>query len=231
MRVAFVVDGFNLYHSIRDAEKLVADRPQRWLDLRNLCTSYLPHFGRSAVLEGIYYFSAFAKHLAATHPDIEARHQTYVDALRSTGVEVSLANFKARDKYIPLRHCRFRLGRTKGTVRIPIPKCSLIFTRAEEKETDVAIVSKMFELLHRGTADAVVLISGDTDLLPGIRTARTLFPAATIAVCFPYRRHNAELKNAVRRSFKISKEQYAKHQLPDPIVLPNGHVIRKPAKW
>jgi uncharacterized LabA/DUF88 family protein len=231
MRVAFIVDGFNLYHSIRDAEKLVPARPQRWLDLSSLCRSYLHHFGRSATLQGIHYFSALAKHLAASNHDIEARHTAYIDGIRSTGVQVTLGSFKARDKYIPLRFCRFRIGRWKRPVRLPIPRCSVIYTRAEEKETDVAIASRMFELLHRQEADAIVLISGDTDLLPAIRTARSLFPAARIVVMFPFNRHNAELKRAVTHSFKIARDQYAKHQMPDPIVLPNGHVIHKPAKW
>jgi hypothetical protein len=75
MRVAFVVDGFNVYHSIREAEKLTAARPQRWLDLQSLCASYLPHFGRIATLQGVYYFSALARHLSATHHDIELRHR------------------------------------------------------------------------------------------------------------------------------------------------------------
>jgi len=107
----------------------------------------------------------------------------------------------------------------------------VVVTRAEEKETDVAIAVKMLELLHLGEADAVVLVSGDTDLIPAIRTAATLFPAARIAVCFPFKRHNAELRRAVKHSFKIGKDQYAKHQLADPILLPNGHAIRKPAAW
>ncbi|MBV9111158.1 MAG: NYN domain-containing protein [Gemmatimonadetes bacterium] len=231
MRVAFIVDGYNLYHSIRDAEKVVADRPMRWLDLSSLCCSYLHHFGRNATLQGVYYFSAVPRHLAATKLDIEARHEVYVDALCSTGVVVSLGNFKAREKHIPLKYCRFKLWPMRRPIRLPIPRCSLIFTRSEEKETDVAIASKMFELLHLGVADAVVLISGDTDLIPAIRTAGQLFPAARTAVMFPYNRHNAELKRAVRHSFKISKDKYAKHQLPDPIVLPNGYVLRKPPKW
>ena len=231
MRVAFIVDGFNLYHSIRDAEKVVAQRPQRWLDISRLCRSYLHHFGRSATLEGVYYFSAIARHLAVSNTDIEARHQAYISAIKSAGVKVTLANFKARDKYIPLRYCKFKIGRFKRLFRFPLPKCRLVYNRAEEKETDVAIASKMFELLHRGSADAVVIISGDTDLLPAIRTARDLFPAAPIAVMFPYNRHNAELKRAVKQSFKIAKDQYAKFQFPDPITLPNGHVIKKPLKW
>jgi uncharacterized LabA/DUF88 family protein len=231
MRVAFIVDGFNVYHSIREAEKLTAARPQRWLDLKSLCASYLPHFGRAATLQGVYYFSALARHLAATHPDIELRHQAYLEALESTGVEVTLASFKLRTQYVPLKHCALRVWPLRRPVHLPIPRCSVIVTRAEEKQTDVAIASKMFELLQRNAADAVVLVSGDTDLIPAIRTASTLFPTCTVAVCFPFKRHNAELRAAVQRSFKIGKDQYAKHQLPDPIVLPNGHLIRKPPSW
>ena len=231
MRVAFLVDGFNVYHSIRDAERMVPARPQRWLCLSSLCASYLHHFGRTATLQGVHYFSAVPRHLAATNPDIELRHQAYLDALASTGVQVTLASFKVRETRVPLRYGWFRIWPLRRAVRLPIPRSSFICTRAEEKETDVAIACRMFELLHTGAADAVVLMSGDTDLLPAIRTCRALFPFARIAVMFPFRRHNAELKRAVKHAYKIAKEQYAKHQLPDPVVLPNGHAIRKPPTW
>lgn len=231
MRVAFLVDGFNLYHSIRDAEKAIAARPQRWLDLRAFCEEYVRNFGRSAVLEGVHYFSALATHLQASKPGVVTRHRTYIDAIASTGVHVTLANFKVRDKYIPLEHCVFRFRWLKRPLRIPLAGSTVMFQRAEEKETDVAIAVKMFELLHTGAADAVVLVSGDTDLLPAIRTMRRLFPAVPIAVCFPYRRQNAALKQAVLRSFKVRKEQYAKHQLPDPVILADGRMIQKPPRW
>ena len=231
MRVAFVVDGFNLYHSIRDAEKQVADRPQRWLDLRGFCEDYVRHFGRAAVLEGVYYFSALAKHLEGSKPDIANRHQAYLDAIRSTGVQVTLASFKEREKHIPLRYCTFRLRPFRRPIRLALPGCSVVVKRAEEKETDVAIAAKMLELLHTQSAEAVVLVSGDTDLLPAIRTARKLFPAARVAVLFPFKRHNADLKQSVAQSFKVRKEQYARFQLPDPVVLPSGRAIHKPPRW
>lgn len=231
MRVSFIVDGFNLYHSIRDAEKVVQARPQRWLDLKAFCHEYVRHFGRSAVLQEVYYFSALAKHLEATKPDIVLRHQAYIDAIKSTGVHVSLANFKARDRQIAFRHCSFRVWPLRRPIRLPLPGCGVIVQRAEEKETDVAIASKMFELLHTKSADVIALVSGDTDLLPAIRTARNLFPTTRVAVVFPYRRHNEELKRSVAHSFKVRKEQYARFQLPDPILLPNGKEIRKPSKW
>lgn len=231
MRVAFLVDGFNVYHSIRDAEKQVSDRPQRWLDLRAFCQDYVRHLGRSAVLEGVYYFSALARHLEASKPDIVQRHTTYIEALESTGVHVTLANFKARDKHVSFAHCRFRLPWLKQPIRLPFRNCTVIFQRAEEKETDVAIATKMFELLHTGSVEAIVLVSGDTDLLPAIRTAQRLFPTVRICVCFPFRRHNADLKQAVVTSFKVRKEQYAKHQLPDPVLTPSGRTLHKPARW
>ncbi len=231
MRVAFLVDGFNLYHSIRDAEKQLAGRPLRWLDLRAFCQDYVRHFGRDAVLEGVYYFSALAKHLQAGNPGVVLRHEVYIDALKSTGVHVTLANFKARDRYIPFEHCTFRVRWLKRPFRLPLRRCVVIFQRAEEKETDVAIATRMMELLHLGSAEAIVLVSGDTDLLPVIRTARRLFPSVRICVCFPFRRQNLDLKQAVTHSFKVRKEQYARHQLPDPVVLPNGRVAAKPAPW
>src|SRR4051812_3061055 len=231
VRVAFIVDGFNLYHSIKDTEKMVSARPQRWLDLRAFCESYVRHFGRTAVLGGVYYFSAIAAHLEPTKPNISRRHQAYIDALASTGVYVSLANFKVSNRYFSFLHCRFRFWPFRRFFRLPLPRCTVLVQRAEEKETDVAIAAKLFELLHTNAADAVVLVTGDTDLLPAIRTARALFPTVLIGVCFPFKRHNADLKRSVVRSFKVRKEQYAAHQLPDPIPLPNGHVIRKPSPW
>lgn len=231
MRVAFLVDGFNLYHSIRDAEKMVAARPQRWLDLRAFCQDYVRNLGRNATLGSVYYFSALATHLQASNPGVVARHKAYIDAIASTGVQVELANFKVRDKHVSLAHCTFRFRWLKRPIRIPFRRSTVTFQRAEEKETDVAIAVRMFELLHTGAADAIVLVSGDTDLLPAIRTVRRLFPAIPICVCFPFRRQNAELKQAVQRSFKVRKEQYAKHQLSDPVVLPDGRMIQKPARW
>jgi uncharacterized LabA/DUF88 family protein len=231
MRIAFVVDGFNLYHSIRDAERQIAARPQRWLDLRALCQDYVRQFGRSATLAGIYYFSALAKHLEATKPDVSVRHQSYIDAIRSTGVEVTLANFKEQEKFIPMKFCRFRLHPFRRLFRVPLPGGTVVIRRAEEKETNVAIASKLFELLHTGVADVIVLVSGDTDLLPAIRTAQKLFPSALVAILFPFKRHNAELKRAVTRSYKIRKEQYARFQLPDPVILPGGRSVSKPGRW
>lgn len=123
-RVAFLVDGFNVYHSLRDAER-VAGRSLRWLDLRRLCESYARRnvLGRPSTLQTVTYFSAFATFLARTKPDALARHATYVRALQATGVEVALGRFKARS-----RSC---------------PRCGSSYVTYEEKETDVAIAIRI----------------------------------------------------------------------------------------
>jgi uncharacterized LabA/DUF88 family protein len=212
-RVSFLVDGFNVYHSLNDASRRVGGS-LKWLDLNRLCRSYLHLFRRGrekAELEGVYYFSALATHLTQYKPGVVARHEAYIRALRSIGVEVTLGRFKRRD--------------------IQCDACGKTLNRHEEKETDVAIAAKLFELFVKGRCDVAVLVTGDTDLAAAIRTAKTLFPRKEIVVGFPYRRANSELKQLAHSSFRIGPRQYASHQLPDPVLLPDGSSIPKPRAW
>lgn len=41
-RMAFLIDGFNLYHSLVDARRAGVLKPTRWLDLRALCEWVMP---------------------------------------------------------------------------------------------------------------------------------------------------------------------------------------------
>jgi len=46
-RTAFIIDGFNVYHSLIDASKnlgLPGETGTKWLNLRGLCESYIPLF-------------------------------------------------------------------------------------------------------------------------------------------------------------------------------------------
>ncbi len=215
-RVAFLIDGFNLYHSIKSAERDIRQDgltplPMKWLDIRSLCQSYLHLLGKDASLTAVYYFSALATHLEAVKPDVVLRHQTLLTALESTGVVTQMGRFKEK--------------------RIWCPLCDRENVRHEEKETDVAICVKLLELFFKDECDTVVCITGDTDVAPAVRTARHLFPHKQVIFGFPYRRKNNELAKLAPRSFSLSKEQYAKHQFPDVLALPEGRTIYKPASW
>ena len=209
--VAFIIDGFNLYHSLCDAQRDLGDGSStKWLDITSLCSSYIHLFGKTAVLSEIYYFSALAKHLDASKPEVTKRHGDFIKCLDATGVLTQLNRFK------------------KKTLRCH--SCKQKFNKYEKKETDVAIAVKLLELFVKDTCDIVSLVTGDTDLAPGVRTANRLFPNKKIIFAFPYRRKNQQLAK-LAPSFEIKKQQYVKYQFTDPYILPDGSLVQKPSKW
>ena len=212
-RTIFLIDGFNLYHSVKNAsaDLGLGGRGTRWLDIRGLCDSYLHAIGGNAQTIGVYYFSALAVHLLATDPGVTARHEIYIKCLESTGVIVELARFKK--KQIPCTHCGKNIN------------------RREEKETDVAIAAKLLEVLHLNECDTVMIVTGDTDIVPAVKTAQRLFPSKRLGFLLPYKRHNKELTQLTPTHFLITKEAYTRHQLPDPFATASGKNIPKPLTW
>jgi hypothetical protein len=116
-------------------------------------------------------------------------------------------------------------------------KCSLCqreFWKHEEKATDVAIGVKMIEVLFNRKCETVVVISGDTDIIPAIKTAHRLFPNNEILVAFPFNRKNDEFAPIAPRSFKIHIDSYKNSQLPPRVMLRTGTIIKtinKPSAW
>ncbi len=211
-RVIFLVDGFNLYHSLVQAQKDTDGRCVKWLDLHALCSSYLHIIGRQAHgradMEAIHYFSATPTHRTK---GAQHRHNLYMRCLQSSGIQVHLGRFKRK------------------TVNCPLCHGSSI--RYEEKETDVAIASQLFEICHANAAEFVVIVTGDTDLAPAVRTCQRLFRDVSICFAFPYRRHNAELKQLSPGSFNIGSRSYSRHQYPDTLRLSDGTEAAKPREW
>ena len=207
-QVRFLVDGFNVYHAIREVRhRTGADC--RWLDLRRLCESLLHTVGGGAEAAEIYYFSALARHLEKSRPGTVARHERYLSALRATGVVTQLGVFKPKD------------------VRFHSATCDVHLRRHEEKETDVAIAAATVEAAAARDCGALVLVSGDTDLLPALR----LRPQMKLICLFPPYRSNQAFRACVDGTFKIAPAQLARHLLPDPLMSPEGRAIAKPAEW
>ena len=211
IRTTFIIDGFNLYHSVKEASGYLHGASTKWLDIKSLCASYLHLIGGNAQLARVYYFSALAKHLQKSAPGKVSRHSRLIECLKATDVSVELAEFKK--------------------VSVWCQNCQKLIPRYEEKETDVAIAAKLLEVCIIDECDTVVVMTGDTDLAPAARTARRLFPDKKIWFAFPYRRNNRELERLAHGSFNINPRQYARYQFPDPVALPDGRKIHKPSKW
>jgi hypothetical protein len=118
-RTTFLVDGFNLYHSVKQASEDLKGISTKWLDLRAMLSSCLHIIDRTAQLTDIYYFTALATHVDAKKPGTSSRHQLYIECLQATGVHIALGRFKYKSVYC-------------GT-------CRTATDHYEEKETDVAI--------------------------------------------------------------------------------------------
>jgi uncharacterized LabA/DUF88 family protein len=213
-RICFLVDGFNVYHSLRQVEQITGHRV-KWLDLHKLLTNYLSvirgKIGERVDLARIYYFSALATHLTGVDRGVVNRHSTYISALESTGVSVVLSKFKVKD--------------------FVCPACKHRYKRHEEKETDVAIGLKLVEVFARAEADAVVIVSGDSDLMPALRTAGGLFPNSKIGVAFPFNRHTTELEQAADFSWNITQRDIQRARFPLEVKLSDGTIVRKPNPW
>ena len=211
-RVSFLIDGFNVYHSIKAALKDGGIKNAKWLDYTGFCQSFLgevKEFGSPAAIARIHYFTALATHLS--DPKIAARHRAYIAALTDRGVHVVLANFKQKNP-----RCS---------------QCGKYYVAYEEKETDVNIAVALIRAFIEDECDTAVIVSGDTDLVAAVTAAKSLFPAKKVAVAFPYRRYNTHFKSIADFTFKIKPHRYERYQLANPVVLNDGTTIDKPLSW
>jgi uncharacterized LabA/DUF88 family protein len=210
-RTSFFIDGFNLYHSLRTAEKQLPSRQLKWLNIPALCESYLQMIGNGAELEKVHYFSAYADHLQNASCDKPQRHRKFVRALTASGVEAHIGKFRKK--------------------KVWSHRQNTWLDAYEEKETDVAIACKVLSLAQKDALDVAVLITGDSDFSPLARTFKQDFPNKEIRFAFPFARASKELKQLSPKSFTISKEAYAKHQFPDRIRLPSNKFVSIPDTW
>lgn len=201
-RAAFYVDGFNLYHSIKNLK----NEPLKWLSLSDLATLLIPKNDEEVV--SVKYFSALAhiRGLASVK-----RHETYIAALKSEGVECVLGRFKGQ-----LRHCR---------------NCGNNWKHPEEKETDVNIAIHMIADGYDNIYDVCYLISADTDLVPPLQMIKSKLPQKEIvAVSPPNRPHGQHIQSIAHRALKLNSQQLARCRLPDQFQF-QGKQMHCPANY
>ena len=212
-KVVFVVDGFNLYFSLKEAKfRDPLHREFRWLDLKKLVSQFL---GKNEILSGVFYFSAYypwtSNHPLTSDPSKEARHRIYKQAIEATGVITSFGHF--------LKHPR------------KCPICNGRFERPEEKRTDVHIAVTLFRLATTNKYDTIILVSGDTDFLPALEAVKQSYPHIRTGVLFPYKRVSSDFNNIVDFTYRTKIRHLINCRLPATITLPNGNVVSCPAKW
>lgn len=130
----------------------------KWLNLKALATTFLQ---MNDVLVATYYFTAVVTHDAKKC----ARHRAYIDAQKAVGVEVVESKFQSVN-----RHCRT----SQKT-------CPFL----EEKQTDVALSTRLLVDAMENVMDRAILISADSDHVPTVRLLREKRPTLLITLAPP----------------------------------------------
>ena len=91
----------------------------------------------------------------------------------------------------------------------------------------------MLEVLYTDpdSCDTIVIVCGDTDMVPAFETAKRLFQKKKILFAFPYRRSPNILQKLAPESFKLKPKKYVKYQFANPYERSDGTTISKPNKW
>ncbi len=207
-KIVFFVDGFNLYHALdRSAQ---APEPHRyhkykWVSLTKLANCYVTD--KKDVIVGIEYFTT----LATWDPKKVARHRLFIKAQEDEGVAVIYGEFKRKD-----RICRL---------------CHRTFRSVEEKQTDVNIALRLFQLAVQDRYDKAIIISGDTDLLPAIKAVQSTFPGKQIGVVIPIGRASEDLKKQADFHYKMKEKHLQSSRYNDTITLKDGTTLSCPPTW
>jgi 6-hydroxy-3-succinoylpyridine 3-monooxygenase len=200
------IDGFNLYYGA------IKGTQYKWLNLED----YFTRLRQSDSIQRIYYFSALV-----TGPSL-ANQQAYLRALATLPlVRIVLGRYKNKRVKCLDRYCQHPGQR--------------IFQMPEEKHTDVNIAVQMVVDAFQNTCDTMILVSGDSDLVPGVNRVKSLFPEKEIIVYVPSRDPVRGAAVELRASANthrdlpllLLKPSQFPHQVPDGA----GAFIQKPATW
>lgn len=179
----------------------------KWLNLRALAESFL-HEEDSLV--GVLYFTA----IMVWDQQKCARHKAYLSALKSVGVECVISRFQKSNKYCRTndRYCFFH----------------------EEKQTDVALASRILCDSLKGGIERIILITADSDQVPTIAAIRGLTPNIFITVVAPPQRAQiARELNSIAHDYReISEGRLAQCLFPRNVKNSYGRTIAIcPAKY
>lgn len=207
-RTRVYIDGFNFYYGA------VRGGPHKWLDLEQLCL----RLRTDDDVVRIHYFTALVDGPRG------ARQRAFLEALGTRPrIAITLGQFKWKILTCENARCPFTGDRT--------------FTKPEEKRTDVGIAVQMLDDAYQDACDRLVLITGDSDLVPAVQCIRRRFPEKRLVTYRPVgatpvkARRGDELAEASGDGRPLPRALLAHCHLPNPVVTADGRQIWKPIGW
>ena len=199
------IDGFNFYYGVMKGSN------DKWLDLEY----YFRLLRQNDDLQKIYYFTA------KVSGNAQLRQEIYFQALQTSNlIQIIFGLYKSRQ-----RKCR-------------VASCSNLqkkYADYEEKRTDVNIALQMLDDAYQKKCDRMIVVSGDSDLVPAIEMVKERFPKIQITVYIPSRHPKRgaakELRNAADKNKTLPIAPFKQTQFPDSLINDSGQTINKPSSW
>lgn len=97
--------------------------------------------------------------------------------------------------------------------------------------TDVNIATEMLNDAFNDRYDTAMLISGDSDLVPPIRSIHENYNSKRVFVAFPPKRQNQTVADASKGYLTIGRKKLLDSQFPIQIQKKDGYILLKPSSW
>lgn len=211
-RVTFYIDGFNFYYGLKTEKDISPEWGKAyWINLVKLCSQFL---GPNQKLERVIYFTA-----SPLNKEASIRQSAFLNANRI----LNPSTFEiVRGKYMPkIINC---------------PSCHYSIMRPEERKTDVNISIRMIGDCVQDKTDRLILISGDSDLIPPLEFIAKNYPEKKLRVFFPPTISSKDIINRMRRY--SSKTVFLVNNFPkflasvmEDVVTVDGQTYSIPNKW
>lgn len=176
-----------------------------WLNVKNLVSSLLKP---SQQLVYTNYFTSRVRN----SPGKEYRQKVYIEALET------LSEFD-----IIYGHYQSHIEECK--------RCGHSYPYSNEKMTDVNIAVALMEDAFNDKYDTAFLITGDSDLVPAIKSVHSLFMQKRVFVAFPPNRFNISVKNQSKGCMIIGRKKLKDAQFSDTVIKKDGFILEKPGVW
>lgn len=207
-RVAFFIDGFNLFGGLRETKL----RQLRWLDIEKL--AFVIASGQGGIPTAVHYFTSKIKPMPQ-YPYAVANQEMYWAALESRKlVQFHYGDMQEKDVYCHL--------------------CKSKFTRPIEKKTDVKIGIHAVSGAFKDEFDMAYIVSGDTDLMPVMEFLDNFNlkgRSIEMRIAFPPHRSNVTVMNSFRGKWEKIKINTLKQCLLLTQFSFNGLKILRPPRW
>lgn len=205
-RTIVYVDGFNLYYGA------LKGTAHRWLNLQRYFELVRP----ADDLQLLHYFTA------VVDGQKKADQLKYLDALATLPkVRIVLGKYIHKPVVRRVRSCSLTGSRS--------------FMRPEEKRTDVNIGLQMLDDAYQHLTDQMILVSGDSDLVPAIDLVKLRAPNVEVVVYVPNNHPNrgaaVELRGAAHRHRNLPLVELKHARFPAIVPGSGAKAIAKPGNW